>query len=381
MLQPQTYLSFGNIGYNLRDDEIILIQSLLTQEYFESLVPGPTNKYAKYLSYDEAQPIKSQVYENTIQSLDHAIGRKNEVDCEKTTKDIIKSSIWKSCFPESFKEIIYGKNNVCTFEFIIDLIERKNGEKFTINQIKNQLFDEYKPYLHNYMKKIIDILIIEGKKTLGDQVHSNTLSFSNLIYTDNYFLTLFDLWLLVVKYKIPTIFISQKTILQTKYEKHEFLGYGSRDDDFAFIVVPGFRPENIPSYKLILSNEGDAFISLNKLNNVCLERIYSAIENPVTINEYLQIFEKPKATVYIKKKPSKPILILSESDNEEEVVKPKPKVQRKKKIIIEEETPPTNLEMVAPNKQTKKTAKNIKPKKDGTKKNIKKGITIIESPE
>ena len=381
MLQPQTYLSFGNIGYNLRDDEIILIQSLLTQEYFESLVPGPTNKYAKYLSYDEAQPIKSQVYENTIQSLDHAIGRKNEVDCEKTTKDIIKSSIWKSCFPESFKEIIYGKNNVCTFEFIIDLIERKNGEKFTINQIKNQLFDEYKTYLHNYMKKIIDILIIEGKKTLGDQVHSNTLSFSNLIYTDNYFLTLFDLWLLVVKYQIPTIFISQKTILQTKYEKHEFLGYGSRDDDFAFIVVPGFRPENIPSYKLILSNEGDAFISLNKLNNVCLERIYSAIENPVTINEYLQFFEKPKATVYIKKKPSKPILILSESDNEEEVVKPKPKVQRKKKIIIEEETPPTNLEMVAPNKQTKKTAKNIKPKKDGTKKNIKKGITIIESPE
>jgi hypothetical protein len=52
MLQPQTYLSFGNIGYNLRDNEIILIQSLLTQDYFETLIPAITNKYTKYNSYD-----------------------------------------------------------------------------------------------------------------------------------------------------------------------------------------------------------------------------------------------------------------------------------------------------------------------------------------
>jgi hypothetical protein len=38
MLQPQTYLSFGNIGYNLRDNEVILIQSLLTQEYLLDLI-------------------------------------------------------------------------------------------------------------------------------------------------------------------------------------------------------------------------------------------------------------------------------------------------------------------------------------------------------
>jgi putative methyltransferase (TIGR04325 family) len=47
MFQPQTYLSFGNISYNLRDNEIILIQSTLTQEYFENLVPAVTNKYVK----------------------------------------------------------------------------------------------------------------------------------------------------------------------------------------------------------------------------------------------------------------------------------------------------------------------------------------------
>ena len=64
MLQPQNYLSFGNIGYNLNNDEIIMIQSLL-KEYFElNLVPSITNQYVKYTSYDEAEPALTQVYEN-----------------------------------------------------------------------------------------------------------------------------------------------------------------------------------------------------------------------------------------------------------------------------------------------------------------------------
>ena len=153
---------------------------------------------------------KSQVYENRIPSLDHAIGRKNELVCVKTPHDHITSSLWKKCFPDDYIEEEYSKYNFCTFNFIIDLIERKTGEKFSINEIKNQLYDEYKKYIPDNTDKILDILITEGKKTLGDQVHSGTLSFASFIYTDNYFLTTFDLWLLVNKYKIPTIFLSQK---------------------------------------------------------------------------------------------------------------------------------------------------------------------------
>jgi hypothetical protein len=365
MLEPQTYLSFGNIGYNLRDNEIILIQSLLTQEYFESLIPAVMNKYTHFSSYDEVEPAKTQVYDNLITSLDSTLERKNEITCQTSIKDSITSSIWKLCFPDNYKEIIYDKNNICTFQIIIDLIERKTGEKFSISQIKNQLFDEYKKYLSVYMDKIVDILILEGKKTLGDQVQSGTLSFSNLIYTDNYFLTTFDLWLLVVKFKIPTIFISQKTILQTKYEKHEFFGYGNREDDFAFIIIPGFRPENIPSYKLVLNNENELFISLSKLNINCIERIYNAMDNYIKIEDYLQNFMKLKKTIYIKKKPG----IIIESDSEDNIPnqKEKPKVQRKKKIIIEEDTP-EEKENKTIKKQTKKNV--IKEKKSVTKKNI-----------
>jgi hypothetical protein len=372
MLQPQTYLSFGSIGYNLRDNEIILIQSLLTQEYFESLIPAITNKYIKYNSYDEVEPVLTQVYDNTIPSLDHAIGRKNEPSCESKVNESIASSVWKKCFPDNYTEIEYGKRNSCTFTMIIDLIERKTGKKLQINQVKNELFEEYKKYIEKYIDKITNILILEGKKTLGDQVHAGTLSFSSFIYTDNYFLTPFDLWLLVTKYEIPTIFVCQKYILQTKYEKHQLLAYGDKKDKFAFIVVPGLRPENVPGYKLIQSDKGEIFISLGELNEDCLENIEKSIDDKVSIEEYLDKFTKPITTNYEKKKPER-LVIESDSDK----VKP----EKKKKLIIEETTPVSSeeyvLKPVGKKRQSKKKQIKLKGKQVVSKNNTKKRRLLI----
>jgi len=352
MLQPQTYLSFGDIGYNLKENEIILIQSLLTQEYFDTLIPAVTNKYVKNISYDEVQPIISQVYENIIPSLDHAIGRKNEQVCDKKVNEKITSSVWKKCFPENYSEIEYSKYNFCTFNFIIDIIEKKTGNKITQNQVKNELFEEYKKYLEKYNDKIVDILILEGKKTLGDQVKGQTLTFANLLYTDNYFLTTLDLWLLVEKYKIPTIFISQKWILQTKYEKHEFVGYGDENDKFAFIFIPGFRPENVPGYKLIQSDKEDIFISLDKLDADCSDVIKESIKNKISINTYLYNFVKPLTTNYEKKKPPRLIIDSDTGDKKEEK-------KKQKKLIIEETTPISEEEFIIQTKKKRQTKKKL----------------------
>jgi hypothetical protein len=176
ILQPQTFLSFGNIGYNLRENEIILLQSLLTQEYFESLDPAIINTYVKYNSYDETEPIMTQTYENNVNQEDlyHDKYKKN-TECKKHKNGKITSAIWSSCFPEKFTEIEYSKNIQCTYDFITDIIEKKTGEKLEANRIKNILYNEYKKYLTDYPEKIIDVLIIEGKKTLGDQVKAGML--------------------------------------------------------------------------------------------------------------------------------------------------------------------------------------------------------------
>ena len=367
MFQPQTYLSFGNVGYNLRDNEIIMLQSLLTQEYFENIVPVVINKYVKHISYDEAEPIISQPYDNEVPSLDAAIGRKNTNEC-KTTKKKIGSGKWNKCFPESFKEIQYGtkdnKSNYCTFIFIIELIERKIAKKLSVNDVKKVLHEEYIKYFEDFGNQIIDILILEGKKKLGDQVKSGILPFVDFITTDNYFLTTFDLWLLIKKFEIPTIFISTTKLLETNNKDHFFIGYGKENDDFVFIVVPGVSPENIPAFKLIETNSNDVFISLDKLidceyKSEIIESLKN--ENLISIDEFLREFN-PKN--FGKKK----LIVEEDSENENEEPVKKTKKQPKKSLIIESSSSVSSEEFVInKKKKTKKTKLvGIKPK---TKKN------------
>ena len=319
MFQPHFYLSFGNIGYNLKENEIILMQSSLTQEYFENLIPANINTYVKKNSYDEVQPIITQIYENKIKLTDKANVINENIKCDKIEKSYITSGMWKKCFPLNYKEIEYSKQKQCTFHVIIDLIYNLTGVKYDINNIRNELYDEYKKYLEKYKNKIINILILEGKKTLCGKVLDDKMTFINLIYSEDYFLTTLDLWLLVNKFKIPSIFISQKTILQTRYDKNNntyykniFVGYGDKNDDFVFIVIPGLRNDNIPNFKFIKDDNNKLFISLNKLTDECRENIKHAIIDKISIDTYFENYKILLKTTYIKK-----IVVESESDNDE----------------------------------------------------------------
>jgi hypothetical protein len=66
LLNPHSYLSFGKVLYHINENEIIIIESLLTQEYFENLIPANVNKYVNYNTVDNVEPLKSQVYNNRI---------------------------------------------------------------------------------------------------------------------------------------------------------------------------------------------------------------------------------------------------------------------------------------------------------------------------
>jgi hypothetical protein len=363
MLQPQTYLSFGNVGYNLRDNEIIMLQSLLTQDYFENIIPVTINKYVKHISYDEAEPSITQPYDNVVTSLDETSSKEKINECQ-TNKKNIGSGEWNKCFPSDFKEIQYNKTNYCTFAFITDIIERKTAKNLSVNDVKKVLYQEYGKYFDDFTYQIIDILILEGKQTHGRQVRDDELKFIDFISANNYFLTVFDIWLLVQKFEIPTIFISTTKLLETNKKKHFFIGYGEENDDFVFIIVPGIGPEKKPAFKLIESDNNDVFISLSKLLDCEHKKeIFYAFKNKIIIEEFLRDFNPKNLKTKLR--------IEDSSENEEEPVK-KTKKQPKKKLIIESSSSVTennssSPEIVIKKGKTKKTKLvGIKPK---TKKN------------
>jgi hypothetical protein len=311
IFKPQAYLSFGQIKYNLRDNEILILQDLLTQDFFENLIPADINKYAKFNTYDTAEPIMSQAYKKDIE-LDEAINPNHERDCFRSDPMPIKSTIWKPCFPSNYNEVTYTGSNFCALYLIIDLIKEFNGIDITMEDIKDVLIDEYRLLTDNYKNKnkintIINILREEGQFD-ANQLQDGSINFEQLILQEGFGAVNFDMWILLVKYKIPSIFISSKEIPETRFNKNEFVCYMNEkhEDKFAFIVTPAmYRRSKLknPEYKLIVNDKQQVNISLKTLKySDCFPQIEEAIHIAYPINKYIEeIFEKDNTTKYKKR--------------------------------------------------------------------------------
>ena len=333
IFKPQAYLSFGQIKYNLRDDEIIILQDLLNADFFKNLDPAIINRFAKNQTYDTAAPIVSQMYNNEIE-LNKDITHEHERTCFPTKTANISSTLWRNCFPSNYSEMDYTGNNYCTFYLIIDIIEKYTGKTYTLEEIKYELIDEYMRLCENYknnskLLKIVNILTEEGQID-AHQIQEGSLNFKQMILNDGYYLVNLDLWILLSKFEIPSIFISSKEIPETRYNKHEFACYTISDvKEYVFIVVPALYKRadlKIPEYKLIVNEDKQFVISLDSLKTSkgkvvinCLSDITQAITNYYSIDDYLEsIYEKDVTTKYNPRKKDKRRLkfILEDADAE-----------------------------------------------------------------
>ena len=336
IFQPQSYLSFGYLKYNLKEDEIIILQSLLNADFFENLVPVEINNYAKYNTFDTAEPITSQSYTNEIKIDEvHLLNPKEHESNEKPnsplpsietkteTKAIspdivasrncfpsnpenITSTKWKKCFPSNYKEIEY-KEKTCGIQMVIDILKQYE-ENITESQIKNILVEEYIRLINidkDNLHKIADILREQSKNKQGNNIKSGKLNIVYFISSNDYFLTNFDLWILLNYFKIPSIFISTFNIPETRFSEMQFVCYtGIKiSNEYVFIVVPLLKENTNISYKLIINNNKKINITLDSIKGEeCINKIKVAIENYIVIEEYVSIFkrdikQKPKAKI------------------------------------------------------------------------------------
>jgi len=349
IFQPQSYLSFGQLKYNLREDEIIILQTLLNNDFFENLVPMEINKYAKYNTFDTSQPVITQPYTNEI-TLNEIMSFTKDVketsenkflekiviepvsktkpiknikmkpilieeeepnesirNCLPSNPEKITSMKWKKCFPPNYKEIEY-KGNACGIYMIIDIIKQYTKEDLTETQIKNILLEEYIRYINgnrDNLHKIADILREQSKNKQGNNIKNGTLDIETLIMTSDYFITNFDLWILLTKFKIPSIFISTFNIPETRFTEHEFVCYtGSKEsNEYVFIIVPLLKENASVSYKVVINNDKQINILINSIKGEeCRDKIENAVKNYIKIEEYISVF---KRDVKPKKKESK----------------------------------------------------------------------------
>ena len=222
MLDPKIFLNISSNDYNIADNEMILLQTFMTTEYFDKLIPYKSIEDSR-INYDMANPIKTQNYSNVVslkqqsqliqQNEDNVTEDTLEIECIKETRDIIGNTknFWKRLFPKQAKELVLNTSKTCSYYLIIyiffETYKSKYGKKITIDNVKESLLKGYSNYTDKYFDKILNVLKNQGKQKMLAKVLDRE-DFELVIKSDSYYLSNLDLWILAVEMKLPIILFS-----------------------------------------------------------------------------------------------------------------------------------------------------------------------------
>jgi hypothetical protein len=132
-----------------------------------------------------------------------------------------------------------------------------------------------------------------GMKQYADIINEGRATLSQIIQSENYFLTNIDLWLLALYFKIPMVFVSQ-TFLSENGKKHMVL-FGDEMTESYFFVQPFQITQDVPSrFGLIEIKEGDMSflkIPLAYVSPELQENIRRDDDMRISIEQYIRTYK------------------------------------------------------------------------------------------
>ena len=245
----QTFLSFGKIHYNLKDDEIILLEDLLLNKYFNDI-----------------KPLKKSAFINSARTFDYSNADKSieytdRFSIEKEDRDILNSCFmgddevsdtWKEeRVGQKWRELGLGRRgkenadfsflrvrdtNDCLWKTFIEIVKDFKKENITKNELLNILIEAYDEYFKaGYEETIKKIFIKQLKKEIVSQL-KNGIDL-NLVFTmDNYWLTSLDIFILSIKLGIPIVLFSSKKTIPSLFSKTCVFGDGIRTTGASYFL-------------------------------------------------------------------------------------------------------------------------------------------------
>ena len=399
MFEPAKYLTFQEIKYNLNDDEIILLESLITQEYFDNLDPVDANPYALQTTFYTVNPnsntgVSLQRYDNVYNKVfvDQYMDRyrpvavpaevvaggverfkSNEIThvlsfCNEVSKRKVTEKIRQLFFPteHTYEVLFSNQSEECSFDVILTIIravaqtaskcpsghtcnrmkqvERrgavagvaagpepdicqkcratigKDQTEFgcfqcnyfvcdhcqhqhvdqlgnvTIAKLKDILVSEYGKMSRtpSFDKKITRILNGYGMKRYAELITAGRATLSQIIQSQNYFLTNVDIWVLALYFKLPIVFISQSLLIENG--RNTMVLYGNESLESYFFIHPfGVAQDVISRYGLIekkLDEETSILkIPMEYLTNGLREMIAHELDEPKSLEQYISDFK------------------------------------------------------------------------------------------
>ena len=220
IFKPKEFLILDNINYNLTNNEIILLESLILttkddpDNYFTNIKKSELsfNPYTKNMVPMFIEPLTNTPYNNKW-SLKDITQMSSETSCvSKKDRELSLKKIM-AYFDTSFIQTKYGIQPVCTFNLLIRIINdfHKKKDEITIEAIKQILFNKYiqlsKKYGIDNITKLIS-LQHKKKKNIEDMILGKYENFQTYITNETYILTNLDIMIIIEEYKLPLVIIN-----------------------------------------------------------------------------------------------------------------------------------------------------------------------------
>ena len=246
LFEKNKYLSFNEILYKLTDSEILILESMITQEYFEGLKAFRRNMYVHNNTYDTALPLLTKKYSDKL-----AIQK-----CVIKKKDA-SSGIVKKLFGDSYNVNEYGdfkaanRSVVCGFD-LVKRIMADEGKKIETGEIKELLVESYTVMKEQDITKLLHIMSGEGKEQWIQSIRGGKMTLESFIMSENYYLTFIDLWMIASRLKIPVVFLGNSV---TKINKKLAFAVEPKKTEYYFIRLFSPKRNTVPRYQLVESPE------------------------------------------------------------------------------------------------------------------------------
>jgi len=269
MFYPQNYMNITNTDFFINDNELFLLETRLTRDYFRNITPFSSNGFIKNINFDTAQPDMEnsgniQNYSNKVSLKEQGEISEENIDTKKDLQDFIidcithtninvvgnnKPGSWKTVFPTTAKEMFFNKTNNCSFIPIIYILQEVYFSSVSIQNIKTALWKGYQDLFKNTQIRtyIYSILRKQGKHAFMDKIKKNQSDFETILFGDDYYITDMDWWVFCTTAQLPVVLFSS-TSLKTFSNSLQWIRLGGKsvDDTHFFVRSPAEIKSNQP---------------------------------------------------------------------------------------------------------------------------------------
>jgi hypothetical protein len=206
--------------------------------------------------------------------------------------------------------------------FVCDNCQHQHVDQLggmNIIKLKEILVSEYGKLARTpaFDKKITRVLNGYGMKKYAELITSGRATLSQVIQSQNYFLTNVDIWILALYFKLPIAFISQSLLIENG--RNLMVLYGSDTLESYFFIHPFGVTQNVISRFGLIEKKLDEETSVLKIPSDYLsdglrDMIARELDEPKSLEQYISDFKlgdvktKGRPTLVMRKAEGAPVI-------------------------------------------------------------------------